>query len=104
MKNWIIEYKEYWFDCNSEYEEQTINVQAETKEEAEKIGTKILFNMDKKDNSRGGDYWSDMNPMVSRTLYRSVEEDSHVFNSSIKEDTGIYRNTGYIDVTKWYGL
>ncbi len=45
-----------------------------------------------------------MNPMVGRTLYRCVEEDLHVFNSSIKEDTEIYRNAGHIDVTKWNGL
>jgi len=104
MKNWIVEYKEYWFDCNSEYEEQTLNVQAETEEEAEKIGEEILYNMDRKDNNSGGTYWSDMNPMVSRKLYRCVEEDFHVFNSSRKEDSGIYRNAGHIDVTKWNGL
>ena len=35
---WIVEYKEYWFDCDVEYVEQTLNITADSKEEAIIIG------------------------------------------------------------------
>lgn len=85
MRDWIIEYKEYWFDCNFENEELTLNVVCKAKEEAIEKGKQLLKQMDSKDNNSGGSYWSDEYPMVIRTFYRCVEAENHVYNSSVKE-------------------
>ena len=103
MKDWIIEYKEYWFDCNVENEELTLNVVCETEEEAIKKGKELLKQMDSKDNNSGGSGWSDDYPMVSRTFYRCVETKNHVYNSSVKEPQ-LNGFQGYTDVVKWNGL
>ena len=103
MRDWIIEYKEYWFDCNVENEELTLNVVCKTKEEAIEKGKQLLKQMDSKDNNSGGSYWSDEYPMVSRTFYRCVETENHVYNSSVKEPQ-LNGFQGYTDVVKWNGL
>lgn len=104
MKDWIIEYKEYWFDCDVENEELTLNVVCETKEEAIKKGKELLRQMDKKDNTSCGTYWDDeFNPLVSRDFYRCVELENHVYNSSVKEPQ-LNGFQGYTDVVNWNGF
>lgn len=104
MKKWIIEYKEYWFDCDVEHEEQTINVNAETYEEAKKIGLQELDKMDEKDNTSCGKSWdNEFNPLVRRSFYRCVELENHRYNSSAKE-TQLNGFQGHVDVTRWNGL
>lgn len=93
--DWIVEYKEYWYDCNTEYEECTLNIKAATKEEAEKIGRKKLIEMDEKDNKHFD--------MVSRAFRLVCEEEDFTYDSSRKEPllTGFQ---GYVDAVKFGGL
>ena len=90
--DWIVEYKEYWYDCNTEYEECTLNIKAATKEEAEKIGRKKLIEMDEKDNNHFD--------IVSRTFRLVCEEEYFTYDSSRKEPllTGFQ---GYVDAVKF---
>ncbi len=83
-KEYTIEYKEYWFDCDVEYEEETLHIEANNEMEAIKIGEKLLEDMDSDDNNSGGKYWSDDNPMVSRTFYRCVESKDFSYLSSAR--------------------
>lgn len=92
--DWVIEFTAYWYDCGSTWKEQTINVTADTKEEAEAIGRGQLSKLDAADN-RGRD---ENNPMVDRQLYRCVELDEFSYNSSAKEPE-LIGFTGYFDVT-----
>ncbi len=93
--DWIVEYKEYWYDCCTEYEECTLNVKASTKKEAEKIGRKMLIEMDEKDNKHFD--------MVSRSFRLVCEQEYFTYDSSRKEPL-LNGFQGHIDVTKWNGL
>lgn len=79
---WIFEYTEYWYDCNTNYEEQTLNITANTKEEAITKGNDLIKKMDEDDNQFTTD--PIYRPFVKRKHYRTVKEEKHVFNSSIE--------------------
>ncbi|MCT4261600.1 hypothetical protein HZP32_05680 [Elizabethkingia anophelis] len=95
MKDWTIEYESYWSDGCKDYE-QTFDLQAESKEDAIQLGKQRLNEMDNSDNYHCY--------CVSRKFIRCVESDDFTYLSSAKEDSGIYKNAGYIDITKWNGL
>ncbi len=104
MKNWIIEYKEYWFDCDVENIEKTININAGTYEEAKNIGLKELDKMDEKDNTTCGKSWDhEFNPLVRRYFYRCVELEKHSYGSSAKEPQ-LNGFQGHADITRWNGI
>ena len=91
-KEYTVEYKAHWSD-GVVSEEQIIDVIATTKEEAERIGKDRLNEMDDNDNRHFD--------CVYRTFYRCVESENFTYLSSAKEDSGIYKDAGYIDVTKY---
>lgn len=92
MKEYIIEFKAYWSDGVVD-EEQTINIDAESLEEATKLGKQTLNDMDENSNR--------FCDCVTRHFYRCVEADKFTYLSSVKEDTGIYKDAGYIDITRY---
>lgn len=91
----IIEFETHWSDGVTDYE-QTFEIEAETKKQAIELGKERLNEMDESDNR----YFF----CVSRKFYRCVESEKFSYLSSAKEDSGIYKDAGYIDVTKWNGL
>ena len=95
MKKWAIEYKSNWSDGVTDYE-QIIEIEAETKVEAVKLGKETLDEMDENDNM--------CCCCVARKFVRCVESENFSYLSSVTEDSKIYKNAGYIDVTKWKGL
>lgn len=89
MKDYIIEYKINFSD-GIIAEEQTINVQANSKEEAESIGKQALDEIEEGFNRNcDGNYV---------TFIRCVQANEFSYISSAKEDVGIYKDAGYIDV------
>lgn len=95
MKNWTIEFETNWSDGVRDYE-QTFDIKAETKEQAILLGKEQLNEMDENDNR----YFY----FASRNFVRCVESENFSYLSSAKEDSGIHKDAGYIDVTKWNGL
>jgi hypothetical protein len=95
LLDFIVEFTAHWSDGCVDYE-QTINIKAENKLEAEKIGKEKLLEMDETDNR--------FCYCVSRRYYRTVLEENFSYNSSAKEDSGIYRDAGYIDVVAFKHL
>ncbi len=95
LLDFIIEFTSHWSDGVVDYE-QTINIKAENKKEAERIGKEKLSEMDESDNR--------FCYCVSRKYYRTVLEDDFSYHSSAKEDSGIYKDAGYIDVVAFKHL
>lgn len=95
LLDFVIEFNSHWSDGVVDYE-QTINIKAENKKEAEIIGKEKLSEMDESDNM--------FCYCVSRKYYRTVLEDDFSYHSSAKEDSGIYKDAGYIDVVAFKHL
>ena len=95
LLDFVIEFTSHWSDGVVDYE-QTINIKAENKKEAERIGKEKLSKMDESDNR--------FCYCVSRKYYRTVLEDDFSYHSSAKEDSGIYKDAGYIDIVAFKHL